>query len=556
MANLLDFIKTQELIFQEVPKRHELMQLEIGEVAARQQVRVHRNHSFEHVSSLIDKFLGVYKVGIDWVYSDYDDSLTFQEPEADHDLEIIWLDYHNYEGRLSSDAFCEWLCGRVGDLRVKSHSPILISVTGTGSGIDSKISGILKEKQYPGVHYCSDECVRAQLGGKYFDLRAARFSGTRLSDRACVLLAREFSYKWLYASWYPRLKAIAVDLDHTLYSGVLGEDGLAVELSLEHRKLQEKLIQHKDNGFFLAIVSRNEESDVRELFNSRHDFPLKWDDFHVHCVNWNPKSSSITSVSKSLKIGESAILFIDDNPGELVEVNSTCPGVSILHAGQDTSLTLNALEFHPGLFGWGGESETDRLRGKDIVSERERMKLLSTAGNQDDYLASLGIELEVLTSISTAEASRVHEMSQKTNQFNLNFQRLSEVETNRLVHSNEHAVALIRLKDRLSDSGIIGMVVGADLVDKVLVTELNISCRALGRRIENVLCGLLMKSVRDKLGRKQIAIQYKTGPRNAPGLTWLAEFSGQDLGETGEVDLTAALDAIDFEAFPVRIAWK
>src|SRR5204863_8283441 len=121
--------------------------------------------------------------------------------------------------------------------------------------------------------------IASKLGARFLDERAAKFSGTRLSDAACVQTARQLACHWAPASLQPRLKAVALDLDHTPYEGVLGEDGLDVRLTPGHQALQRHLAGLRDQGIFLALVSRNEEADVRRLFESRTDFPLRWEHF-------------------------------------------------------------------------------------------------------------------------------------------------------------------------------------------------------------------------------------------------------------------------------------
>ena len=540
----------EKVLFADRPSRFELMKLQTQWPLIDTVIRVHRNHSFEHVAAAAEAWFAWWGRRAQYVYSDYDDSLSFafSEEQPVH-LEVLWLDVERYASQFSAARFAEWLAGRLIALRSRTEVPILLVTTGADNECVALIAKAARA--LPGVRVADLGSVNNALGARFFDDRAARFSGTRLSDAACLLSAREFACRWTPALLRVRLKAIAVDLDNTLFEGVLGEDGNQVRLTETHRDLQTCLLALRDQGVFLALVSRNEAEDVKQLFDSRRDFPLRWEHFSATAVNWNSKSENIRQVARSLRIGADAVLFVDDNPGELAAVASESPEVSLLHADPNPAVTRRALDYYPGLWAWE-RSATDAIRAADLQAETERARLATECADPRDYLRSLQVKL-CIDLTPRKELARLHELSQKTNQFNLNLQRLSEVDLACLLESPDHRVAAIGLSDRLSDSGLIGLLVAHRQGGTLSVRELAISCRALGRRLEDLMVSEAVRAIVKELPSSRIEFLHRTGPRNAPARDWLARFSGESLQPEGRVPAHHALAHFSPSDYPVEI---
>ena len=287
----------QQYLFKALPKRTELVKLKSEWHCQKIKIRVHRNHSFEYVANVLNPFLSFAGYQAEFIYSDYDDSLAFNDCNKDIvSIEIIWLDYDRYFSNTNNlediDFFIDWINSRIDTLRNISKSPILINDWACLSGISQKnqdynhrLIALLNEK--PGVKICSQKDILLSLQEKFFDARLVKLTGTTWSDQACILNARQLAFQWIPANISPRLKAIVVDLDLTLYEGILGEDGVkGICLSEKYLQFQQELLRLKDSGIFLAIASRNEQHDVEELFQKRTDFPLKLEDFAIIQVNW------------------------------------------------------------------------------------------------------------------------------------------------------------------------------------------------------------------------------------------------------------------------------
>ena len=162
---------------------------------------------------------------------------------------------------------------------------------------------------------------------------------------------------------------MALDLDGTLYRGVLGEDGAAgVALTAGHRSLQQYLAELRRGGMLLALVSRNELADVQALFAQRCRLPASLADFSAVEVSWNPKAAALPRVAEQLRIGLDAMVFVDDNPGELAEVAAAHPVVTV-HARPDAKETLAAFTHVAGVFRWSG-TRADELRADDLQGVR------------------------------------------------------------------------------------------------------------------------------------------------------------------------------------------
>ena len=540
----------QTALFAERPSRLELLKLKASWPLTPLTVRVHRNHAFEHLAAVAEPWFAWWGNSVNFLYSDYDDSLSFAFDDKEPvQLELLWLDLSRYAGRFDLTGFIEWLKGRLAALRARTSSPIILAAL---DATDDQHTALQKSvRELPGVRLADLRPLKAKLGAKMYDERAAKFSGTRLSDGASVLIARELACRWIPAMLLPRIKAVAIDLDHTLFEGVLGEDGEQVRLTPAHAELHRFFLALRDQGVFLALVSRNEETDVRKLFEVRKDFPLQWQHFSATAVSWGNKADGIRQAAKTMRIGEDAVLLVDDNPGELMSVTMELPQVRTIHALPDAAATQRVLEYFPGLWAWE-RSATDAIRAADLDADSERTRLATEAMDPMEYLRCLQVRLQIEVS-PHQHLTRLQELSQKTNQFNLNLQRLSEVDFSERLDSADYRIAVIGLSDKLSDSGLIGLIVAHREQGVLVVEELTISCRALGRRLEDLMIAEAVRAILEELPAQEVKILHRTAPRNSPARDWLARFVKQSLSAEGEVNLKSALAKISKESYPVAI---
>lgn len=515
-------------------------------------IQVHRNHSFELIAPVVNVFLGLNRQCAHYVYSDYDDSVSFKSVVQEADLHLIWLDLTRYQ----LDDIVQWVKSRVETLQdqLTGKAPILIGLCGGSNHVNSTGCCV----------FSCDELFR-EVGIAGYDERLERYSGTRLSSQGCLQVARELGAQ-ISSLTSPVLKGLVVDLDQTLYQGVLGEDG--PEKLVPYTDVQRYLKKLSQQGFLICIASKNNADDVRKMFAVRQDFPLHWSDFAGYAIGWDSKVDGILSIAHQLNVGLDSLLFIDDNPGELLEVQLALPQVRTLAADAPRT-TRNGLRWFPGLQKHY-ETYEDTVRRQDIQANQQR-ELLKKAVSREEYLEQLGITLFVEVNPAHHRV-RMYELFHKTNQYVFSFLRPDTVCMEEYLASPLRSLVTVSMADKLSQSGLIALA-AVRLETEGLhagwhVDEIVISCRALGRGIDqeivltmlNVAKGTMSTTNSNPAERFTTVcdncsgwaqgqaclqnflphwyIHYKRGPRNTPGIEALERLSGDKLGDKGTVLLS------------------
>ena len=488
----------QKFLLENQPTRRELLEY-IPQGMKEIKICIYRNHSFELVEHTIGAYLDVSDTKASFSYSDYDDSLSFINIDKTADMLILWLDL----GRYKADNLEGFLNERISVLKGLFEKPILfVAVNGSVKIEDKSVVCVDLSK------------IAETLGERFFDERMEVATGTKLSAKALVMISKELGLKYIPAIAYPSLKAIVVDLDNTLYKGVLGEDGInGIKLTAGHKRLQELLKSKAKEGFFVCVASKNDKQDVLDMFDSRKDFPLKKEDFTAIEASWDDKASSMSKILQTLNIGVDSVLFVDDNLGEQAQMLATFPTIKELHALDDAELTCNILSFYPGLLKFGTKAE-DSLRSEDVKANAERQQLQSTL-SKEDYIRSLEMKLKFNVDVKEY-APRISELANKTNQFIFGYQRYDLPTVERLMQDKDAAVISVILSDKLSDSGTIAVCVGKKRDDVLLVEECFVSCRALGRGIDDVIVLGMIKLAAKELGTTRLEVVFKKGERNTP----------------------------------------
>jgi FkbH-like protein len=528
--------EAQSRLFQEHLTRGDLLELELtGDDNAICNINVWRNHAFEVMIPLIEPFSGYGRWQARFHISEYDDSMMFAT-WREADLELLWIDSSRYRDSFDPDEWKDWLLGRVEALRKISHAPVIIA---TWLPDGTQRAHFTDEVEAITDTYFADlEHVCEIAGVSLLDERIARLAGSPISSTAQLVLARELACHWIPALQQKRIKAVALDLDNTLYHGVLGEDGIqGVDLSPGHRALQQYVKDLKEKGIFVALVSRNELPDVQALFAQRNDFPLRWEDFSSIQVSWGDKAEALTSVAEDLRISPDAVLFVDDNIGELTSVAVSLPMVHSVLANQDATATIQAMKYYPGLWRWKAE-EDDAIRVKDLKANIERDHVLSAATDMADYFRSLQVTLSYFNN-PTDQLSRLSDLCNKTNQFNLLFNRYGQTELKAFIESDDVCVTSVMLSDRLTDSGTIAVIIARRTGDQLRVLEVCISCRALGRNLENTIVLHALKDMPIFDHCMEVVFNVRHAPRNQPAISWLSKLLGvAELSENRDYALT------------------
>ena len=498
-------LELQKFIFEDSPSRRALLSY-LPQCEKEYCVQVFRNHSFELVEHTIGAYLDYAGIGISFCYSGYDDSLSFLELDPQADLVMIWIDTTRYISKTAESFLNE----RIAQLRTRFSRPILL--VPFGEKIHVSQTGVI-------VFNLSE--IESDFGTKFIDKRAERVTGTLWSSRAMLAISRMLGLRYFPALLRPALKAILVDLDNTLYRGVLGEDGInGVVLTKGHRQLQEKLKDFSKAGFFLCAVSKNDAEDVEQLFGTRDDFPLRKEDFSKILASWDSKANSIKKIAQFLNIHPDSMVFVDDNIGELTAVKMAFPGIRLVLAGEDGASTCHVLKEFPGLWKISG-SEDDTKRKNDVKANEQR-QILQKKLSVEEYIRSLEIHLK-FSFDNMQQLNRIFELANKTNQFIFNYKRYTLAEVEERIRRERYAVVSISLADKLSDSGLIGVCVGREEEDYVVIEECFISCRALGRGIDDVIVLGAIDGIAHRFGKSRVKVLFQRGERNTPAKQFIEQ---------------------------------
>jgi FkbH-like protein len=306
-------------------------------------------------------------------------------------------------------------------------------------------------------------------------------------------------------------KVLVLDLDNTLWGGVVGEVGpLGIGLSEDgsgrcYRDFQRAVKALTRTGILLAIVSKNNEADVDEVFEKNNMMILRRDDFAAMRVNWRPKAENIVELAAELNLGADSFVFLDDNPVEREAVRKFLPDVGVpdFPARAEDLPTWLMLQIAPVYFGKYAISAEDATKTEQYRANRARHELAASF-DLDAYLLELGIECAI--SVDNGERLvRAAQMTQKTNQFNLTTRRYEITDLTRFVESHEHAVLMLDYRDRFGDEGAVGLAI-VDLAQSRIDTFL-MSCRVIGRKVEDRLLDKAIELCRSR-GHPRIVGEY------------------------------------------------
>jgi FkbH-like protein len=524
MDTFLSMIEWQKILFGRNLNRLDLRSLALPVSLQKVRIHVYRNHAFEPVASVMAPFLAYSGITAEFSYGSYDYTFSFTDIPDDVDILLVWADFFHYKENIDIRKFLE---DRIGVLRKRSLADIVV----VGLGADMVHQN---DFSFSGCYIADVNSLREKVGEPFYDDRLQKITATRLSNVACLEMARWLGLSLLPPFFQPNLKAIILDLDNTLYEGVLGEDGIdGLRLTADHFRLQKELKGLRDRGFFLGIASKNEMEDVREMFRKRKDFPLVWEDFSATGISWESKASNILRIAKQLRIAPDTMLFIDDNIGEISSVTAELTGIKCIFADtSDVSGTADSLSSYPGLFKWH-RTDDDSKRTADLESNAKREKLQQSL-TQEEYIKRLDLQITYQVNFS-GHLTRVAELGGKTNQFIFSYARLKEQEIAKIMEEDGRDVVDFSLKDNLSDSGLIGAIITRFSRGILTVNEVFVSCRALGRGIEDTLLLEAIEILRRKYNPEEVRVCYKKGERNMPALMWLSRIVECELEGNGYV---------------------
>lgn len=313
-----------------------------------------------------------------------------------------------------------------------------------------------------------------------------------------------------------RKKCLVIDLDNTLWGGILGEDGIAnLKISGSYpgncyNDFQKLILQLKTEGILLCLSSKNNYDDVKECFSKRDDLILSLDDFIIKKINWNNKRDAIIEISKELNIGLDSIVFIDDSPIER-ELVKSIKEITVLGFPQEPYLMCDyfSKEFNK-CFGTYTIVNEDVQKNEQYLSKLKSDNYKQQFNNEEDFIKNLNIKI-FYNEMNEYNIDRISQLINKTNQFNLTTQRYTKEDMTGMRNSY---ICCIKVIDKFGDLGITGVSIIKIIDDTADIDSFLLSCRILGRGIENQFLKLIINKLKEK-GITKIKSKYIKSNKNS-----------------------------------------
>lgn len=331
-------------------------------------------------------------------------------------------------------------------------------------------------------------------------------------------------------------KAFVLDLDNTLWGGIIGDDGPEnIEIGQEtpkaqlYSEFQSYIKEHKDLGIVLNVDSKNDEDKAVEGFQ-RPDSVLKLDDFLIFKANWNPKDRNLIEIADEINIGEDSLVFVDDNPAERHIVKSQVPSAAVPDIGEPQSY-IPILD-RCGFFEVTNFSADDLKRNEMYKANVERKRQQASFTDYKDYLVSLEMTAEI-GSFPEMYMARISQLSNKSNQFNLTTKRCSLADIQNFTADPAYVTLYGKLIDKFGDNGVVAVTFGHAEGETLHIDLWLMSCRVLKRDMEKAMLDKLVERCKDK-GVKEIRGYYYPTPKNNMVREFYAEMGFDKVSEDEE----------------------
>lgn len=367
-------------------------------------------------------------------------------------------------------------------------------------------------QEYPNLFIC-DLCeLQAKYGrDTFFDssiyvntemilsIDALPLVSSRVMDIVCAI---EGKFK----------KCLILDLDNTVYGGVVGDDGWeniqvghGLGIGKAFSEFQQWIKKLKNRGIIICVCSKNDEDKAREPFEKNPEMVLSLDDIAVFVANWENKADNIRSIQQILNIGFDSMVFLDDNPFERNMVRENVPGILVPELPEDPGDYLEYL-YGLNLFETASYSSLDKDRTKQYQVEAKRVSATKAFTNEADFLKSLDMVSEV-KGFDSFNTPRVAQLSQRSNQFNLRTIRYTDEDIARIREDDHYSCFSFSLKDKFGDNGLIGVIILQKRGSDLFVDTWFMSCRVLKRGMENFMLNTIVSYAKEN-GYSRIIGEY------------------------------------------------
>lgn len=372
--------------------------------------------------------------------------------------------------------------------------------------------------ELPGFHLADLSSIQNRVGKLVF-FRPAIYvnSEMTLSIDVLPLIAKQ-TLDIIGAMQGKFIKCVILDLDNTMWGGIIGEDGIEniqlgnLGIGKAFTEFQYWLKKLKNRGIILAICSKNTESVAKAPFEQHPDMILRLEDFAVFMANWENKADNIRQIGRILNIGFDSMVFLDDNPFERDIVKQNIPGIVVPELPDDPGEYLEYL-YSLNLFETVSFSAEDRERTRQYQSESERRQFLQRSTNETEFLKSLDMVSRVAP-FNRFNSPRVAQLSQRSNQFNLRTVRYSEPEIEGLSSSPGHFTFAFTLADRFGDNGLVcATILRVQTIDSLFIDSWFMSCRILQRGMERFVLNTMAGFAREN-GFSRLIGEYLPTKKN------------------------------------------
>jgi len=505
-------------------------------------VRVLRNFTCDQLAPLLrlEGYRRLMRVEVE--FGDYDtyaqeilDPASATRSES-HDLVVLalWLDHLAFafdaNQALQAEAVLDHVRAQVALLR--AHTSALIAINTfilPAHSLDRRDTAALARLN-AGLHELADQDGRvlvvdfgqvveavgraAAVDARYLFTYKSPLQPPALQGWATILGAALASQKGL------QKKVLALDCDNTLWGGVVGEDG-ASGIRLHpydqpgniYHTFQRQLLQLQRQGVLLVLCTKNNEADVLEVLDQHPHSLLRRNHLAGWRINWENKADNLASLAEELRLGLDSFVFIDDSAIECDFVRQTLPSVEVLRVPERAHLLPSLLAGYTGFFKVA-TTDDDAARTQQYQAEKSRGTAAAQAANLDEYLAGLELVAEIRP-VAASEIARVAQLTQRTNQFNLTTRRYSPGDIERMQQSADWRVLTMKVRDKFGDYGLTGAAILAREADIVRLNSFMMSCRILGRRLEDALLAETIAAARSFEGAAELAAEFLPTPKNA-----------------------------------------
>ena len=400
--------------------------------------------------------------------------------------------------------------------------------------LNRRLSRVLPETA--GVFVLDTSRVAAEIGHRHwYDDRMWFLARTPLTAGALEGLAREQA-RYLRVLRKPARKVLALDLDNTLWGGIVGESGVA-GLALGHdypgntyRHFQEVVLDFYRQGVLLAVVSKNNPGDVEEVFRTHPSMVLRPEHFAATRINWLPKPDNLASIAEELALGLDSFVFVDDSAVECELMRQALPDVLTLQVPDDPT-RLPSLVSQSGVFDRLSLTSEDLRRGQLYRERSARANAAQASGSLDGFLSGLEMTATIRP-VDQFAFPRVVNLLEKTNQFNLTTRRHSAGEVAAMMNDPNAVVFYLQLTDRFGDHGIVGVAIAIRRTDVVEIDSLLLSCRVIGRDAETALLARVV-DWGEQHGCRLVEGEFIRTLKNAPAADFYVRHGFRNVSDDG-----------------------